>query len=90
MSENTKQDLPFFSFLAIITIGYVHVFCPLGRMVPVNKLFILGGGTLFNPPRGKHVLKRAKSHRCEVIITHSARLGASLKTRHLRSRQLYY
>ena len=24
------------------------------------------GGRLFNPTRGKHVLKRAESHRCKV------------------------
>ena len=33
--------------------------------IPLNKLFILGG-RLFNPPRGKHVLKGADSHCCEV------------------------
>ena len=26
--ENTKQDFPLFSLLAIMTLGYVHVFCP--------------------------------------------------------------
>ena len=31
-----------------------------------NKLFILGGGGFFNPPKGKHMLKCAESHRCEV------------------------
>ena len=31
----------------------------------MNKLFILRG-RLFNPTRGKQVLKRAESHRCEV------------------------
>ena len=29
------------------------------------ELFTLGG-RLFNPSKGKHVLKRAESHRCEV------------------------
>ena len=33
--------------------------------IPLNKLFTLGG-RLFNPSKGKHVLKRAESHRCEV------------------------
>ena len=31
----------------------------------MNNLFTLGG-RLFNPPKRKHVLKRAESHRCEV------------------------
>ena len=30
--ENTKIDFPLFSFIAIITLGFVHVFCPLGKM----------------------------------------------------------
>ena len=33
--------------------------------IPLNKLFTLGG-RLFNPPKRKHVLKRAEGHRCEV------------------------
>ena len=33
--------------------------------IPLNKLFTLGG-RLFNSSNGKHVLKRAESHRCEV------------------------
>ena len=33
--------------------------------IPLNKLFTQGG-SLFNPPKRKHVLKRAESHRCEV------------------------
>ena len=33
--------------------------------IPLNKLFTLGG-RIFNPPKGKHVLRRAESHRCEV------------------------
>ena len=32
----------------------------------MNKLFIIEGGILFNPTRGKHVLKCAESHLCEV------------------------
>ena len=33
----------------------------------MNKLFTLGGGgRFFNPPKGKHLLKRTESHRCEV------------------------
>ena len=32
---------------------------------PMNKLFTLGE-RLFNPPKQKHVLQRAESHRCEV------------------------
>ena len=31
-SENTKQDFPLFSFLAIMTLGCFYVFCPHGRM----------------------------------------------------------
>ena len=31
----------------------------------LNKLFTLGG-RLFNPSKGKYVLKRGESHRCEV------------------------
>ena len=31
----------------------------------MNKVLTLGG-LLFNPRKGKHVLKRAESHRCEV------------------------
>ena len=38
-----------------------------GNGIPLNKLFTLGG-RLFNPPKRKHVLKRAESHRCEVNI----------------------
>ena len=34
--------------------------------IPLNRLFTLGG-RLFNQPKPKHVLKRAESHRCEVI-----------------------
>ena len=33
--------------------------------IPLNMLFTLGG-KLFNPPKRKHVLKRAESHHCEV------------------------
>ena len=33
--------------------------------IPLNKLSTLGG-RLFNPPKRKHMLKRAESHRCEV------------------------
>ena len=55
-----------FSYLAVMTLGSAHEFCPHGRMEsPLNKLFTLGG-RLFNPPRRKHMLKRAESHRCEV------------------------
>ena len=59
MSENTKQDFPFFSFLALMTLGCVHVFCPHGRIESLSISF-------FNLPKGKHMLKRAESHRCEV------------------------
>ena len=67
MSENSKQNFPLFSFLAIMTLGFAHVFCPHGRMESpgINYSFTLGG-RLFNPPKRKHVLKRADSHRCEV------------------------
>ena len=37
----------------------------MGEWIPLCKLFILGG-KLFNPSKGKRVLKRAESHRCEV------------------------
>ena len=33
--------------------------------IPLNKLSTLGG-RLFNPPKRKHMLKRAESHHCEV------------------------
>ena len=33
--------------------------------IPLSKLFSLRG-RLLNPPKGKHVLKRAESYRCEV------------------------
>ena len=64
-SENTKQDFPLFSSLAIMTLGCVHVFVHMGEWIPLNKLFT-PAGRLFNPSKGKHVLKRAKSHRFEV------------------------
>ena len=35
--------------------------------IPLNMIIILRG-RLFNPARGKHVLKRAENHRCEVNI----------------------
>ena len=31
-SENSKQNFPLFSFLAMMTLGCAHVFCPHGRM----------------------------------------------------------
>ena len=37
----------------------------MGEWNPPNKLFTLGG-RLLNPSEGKHVLKRAESHRYEV------------------------
>ena len=40
-------------------------FVLMGEWNPLNKLFTLGG-RLFNPPKRKHVLKRAESHRFEV------------------------
>ena len=33
---------------------------------PLNKLFSTLGGRIFNTPKGKHMLKHAESHRCEV------------------------
>ena len=33
--------------------------------IPRNKSFTLEG-RLFNPPKGKHMLKRSESHCCEV------------------------
>ena len=35
------------------------------NVIPLNKSFTLGG-RLFKPPKPKHVLMRAESHRCEV------------------------
>ena len=50
-SENNKQDIPLFSFLAIMTLGCTHAFCPLGGMeFPMTRLVIQWGG-LFIPPR---------------------------------------
>ena len=40
-------------------------FVLLGELNPPEKAFTLQG-RLFNPPKGKHVLKRAESHCCEV------------------------
>ena len=65
MSEKTKEDFPLFSFIAIMTIGYVHVFCPLEKMAP-PEYDIHTRGRLFNPTNGKHLLNRAESHRCQV------------------------
>ena len=136
MSENTKEDLPLFSFLALTTPRCVHVFCPhrqnrlrfvythfksrdqsfdkssfdfsnifhamqscamsakssiiaklpmgmvirlemgktnhsrlglLGNGIDLNNSFILWRRP-FNPPRRKHVLKRAENQRCGVNI----------------------
>ena len=65
-SENSKQHFPLFSFLIIMTLECVHVFCPHESMEsPLNELFTLGG-RLFNSSKRKNVLKRAESHRCEV------------------------
>ena len=64
MSENTKQDFPLFSFLALMTLRCVHVLRPLGELNPPEYVIRTGGG-LFNPTKGKHVLKRAESHRCD-------------------------
>ena len=32
ISENTKQDFPLLSCLAMMTFGWVHAFCPLWRV----------------------------------------------------------
>ena len=32
MNERNKQDFPLFSFIAILTLGCIHVFRPHGRM----------------------------------------------------------
>ena len=48
-----------------MTLGCDHVFFLVGEWSPLNKLFTLGG-RLFNPPKGKHLLKLAESHRSEV------------------------
>ena len=48
------QDFPLFSFLSHLS--------SLKNGIPLNKLFILGK-VVFNPPRGKHALKRT-----EVIV----------------------
>ena len=37
----------------------------MGEGNPLNKLLKLGG-RLFNPSKGKHVLKRAENYCCEV------------------------
>ena len=46
-----------------MTLGCDHVYG-----IPLNKLFI-PGGRLFNPSEGKHVLKCAESHCCEVNMS---------------------
>ena len=61
-SENTKQDFPLFSFLAIMTLGCVHAFYPHGRMESPGISYSHAGED-FNPLTGKQVLKRAESHR---------------------------
>ena len=40
-------------------------FVLMGEWNPLNELFKLGG-RLFNPPKGKHLLKRPESNHCEV------------------------
>ena len=59
-SENSKQMFPLFSFLATMTLGRIHVFCPHGRIE--SSL----GGRLYNSLKGRHQLKRTESHGCEV------------------------
>ena len=48
-----------------MAVGCVHVFCHHGRMES-PWISYHTRGRLFNLPKGKHVLKHAESHRCEV------------------------
>ena len=68
MSENSKQGFPLFSFLATSNSDSLVCSCILPSWengIPLNRL-PTPGGRLFNPPKRKHVLKRAERHRCEV------------------------
>ena len=57
--------------------------------MPLNELFTLGGGRLFNPTKGKHVLKRAESPPCEVdtlgiLVCNFSMFFKVLRGRHFR------
>ena len=68
-SENSKQNFPLFSFLAIMTLECAHVFCPHGKVKsPLNKLFTLWG-------RPFHSSKKARAKAC---------LKSSLLGKHIR------
>ena len=57
--QNTKQDFPLFSWMCSCILSSWE------NGIPLNKLFTLRG-RLFNPQKGKHVLKHADSDRCEA------------------------
>ena len=67
-SENTKQDVPLFFSLAVMTLGCARILSSWEYGISLNKFFALGGGGFFNRSKGKHKLKGAESHRCEVNI----------------------
>ena len=67
-SENTKQDFPLLSFLGIMTLGCVDVFCPHSSTESLGISYSHRGerGEFSNHQEDSTVLKRAESHRCEV------------------------
>ena len=87
MSENTKQDFPLFFFLAIMTLGCVHVFRPHRRKESLGMSSShKGGGRLLSPSKRKHVLKHAECHRCEekILGIFSCNFSTSFKGTHFR------
>ena len=60
-----QERFPLFPFLAIMTLGFVHVFCPLERM---NKLFLQEGRKLFQSPKRIACATAYGSHRCEESL----------------------
>ena len=70
-SENTKQDFPLFSFLAIMTLGCVHVSCPvlIGEWNPPENVIQTAGKT-FQPDK-----REARAKACRK---------SSLRSKHIR------
>ena len=70
MNENNKQESPLFSFLAIMTLECVHVFCPLWSIEsPCPEQINHTGGRFFHSPKKTARAKACSSHRCEVSIS---------------------
>ena len=55
-SKNTNQDFQIFLPFVLLLSNNDSWMC----------LLFAQGDRLFNPPKGKHVLKRAENHRCEA------------------------